>query len=121
MILQRFLLRQREQGRLLALCSKNDKQDVIDVLDHHPDILLRSQKFAALKVNWNRKSDNIAEIARELSLALDTFVFIDDNPAECAEVHARFPQIHTITLPTDLSTMSVFLNSIWELDKIIIT
>ena len=35
-----------------------------------------------IKANWEPKSQNLADIARVLSLGEDAFVFVDDNPAE---------------------------------------
>ncbi|MBQ3876001.1 MAG: hypothetical protein II796_00530, partial [Oscillospiraceae bacterium] len=48
---------------------------------------LTKRHISEFYINWNRKSDNIKKISQKLNLGLDTFVFIDDNPTECAEVY----------------------------------
>jgi FkbH-like protein len=79
-------------------------------------MLLRREHFASIKANWDSKSNNIASISKDLSLAPDSFVFIDDNPTECAEVQASLPQVLTIPLPQDLTRLDQFLSSLWDLD-----
>jgi len=115
-ILQRFMLNQRNEGRLLALCSKNLEADVLDIIDNNQDMQLRRQHFAAIRANWNSKADNIVSISSELSLALDSVIFLDDNPSECADVQNRLPQVITLLLPSTLEHIEQFLNSIWEFD-----
>ncbi|MEZ6081601.1 MAG: HAD-IIIC family phosphatase [Pirellulaceae bacterium] len=75
-------------GYLLCLCSKNNADDAWQVFEHHPDMLLRREHFAAARLNWSAKSQSLRELAEQLNLGLDSFVFIDDNPLECAEVRA---------------------------------
>ena len=45
------------------------------------------------QINWNPKSDSIKEIATRLSLGLDTFAFVDDQPFELAEVAFAHPKV----------------------------
>jgi FkbH-like protein len=59
----------------------------------HPESVLKLEHFAAFKANWNPKHENIREIAAELNLGLDSFVFVDDNPAERALVAAQLPMV----------------------------
>jgi FkbH-like protein len=89
---QEYCLAQRERGVLLAVCSKNN-EDVAKSGFEHPDSVLKLEHFSAFKANWDPKSDNIAEIARELNLGVDSFVFVDDNPAERAIVAAQVPGV----------------------------
>jgi FkbH-like protein len=91
----------RRRGILLALCSKNNPDDVWRIIDSHPHMVLRRKDFAATRVNWTDKVSNIVDIARELNLGLDSFVFIDDNPAERALVAAGLPAVLTVDLPAD--------------------
>ena len=46
------------------------------------DLALGLEDFAALKISWGEKSDALRELAAQLSLGLDSFVFVDDNPVE---------------------------------------
>ena len=46
------------------------------------------EDFAAYRINFRNKADNLAEILRELNLQPGNAVMIDDNPAERAAVQA---------------------------------
>ena len=99
---QQALLALRDRGVLLALCSKNDRQAVEDVFARRAaDMPLRWDHFAAVRVNWSDKAQNIREIAAELNLGLDSLVFVDDSPHETALVSELLPSVHTILLPGD--------------------
>jgi FkbH-like protein len=113
---QQWLLAQREAGMLLCLSSKNNPEDVKQVLER-PDMSLRQEHVAAARINWNPKSENLQVLASELNLGLNSFVFIDDNPLECEEVRRNCPEVLTLQLPTAANEMPAFLNSLWALDK----
>ena len=81
--LQQFMLAQMNAGMLLCLCSRNDEKDVLEVFERRSDMVLRREHLASWRINWNRKSDNLRSLSRELGLGLDSFVFVDDNPLEC--------------------------------------
>ena len=119
--LQQFLLDQRTAGRLIVLCSKNAEADVLDVLAQHPDMMLRPEHVTAHRINWRPKSANLADLAGALNLAPDSFVLIDDNPLECAEVAAALPEVLTLTLPADPDDVLPFLEHCWPLDRIGVT
>lgn len=89
---QEYCLSLRERGILLAVCSKNDEEIARQGFSH-PDSVLKLEHFSAFKANWEPKHENIGAIAEELSLGVDSFVFIDDNPAERAIVAAQIPGI----------------------------
>ena len=101
---QKYCLNLRERGILLAVCSKNDEATARTGFTH-PDSVLKLEHFAAFKANWLPKPDNIQQIALELSLGLDSFVFVDDNPAERAIVEAQLP---TVAVPDVGSEVSGF-------------
>lgn len=90
---QMHLRRLRESGILLAICSKNDESIALDAIDRHPEMVLRRDDFVAIKANWRPKTDNIREIATQLDLGLDAFVFVDDNPAERDLVRRELPSV----------------------------
>jgi len=81
--------------------SKNDEQTVLDALDSHPEMLLKRKHFAAIRANWNSKTENLREIAAALNIGLDSLVFIDDNPVERAAVLAELPMVHVVEVPVD--------------------
>jgi FkbH-like protein len=90
---QRYLKDLKERGVLLALASKNNPQDAMDALRRHPSAVLRCEDFVSLKINWEDKATNIRRIASELRLGLDSFVFLDDNPAERSAVRRELPEV----------------------------
>ncbi|GCE07383.1 HAD-IIIC family phosphatase [Dictyobacter aurantiacus] len=98
---QQELLTLHRRGILLALVSKNNPEDVAEVLDTHPGMLLRREHFAALRVNWEDKASNLRQIAQELQLGLESFVFMDDSPVECAWVQDQLPDVQVIRMPNE--------------------
>ncbi|MBW5449438.1 HAD-IIIC family phosphatase, partial [Cohnella sp. CFH 77786] len=117
---QRLLLRKRSEGMLLALCSKNNEADLWEVFDRHPDMLLRKEHFSAWRVNWSPKPDNVREMAEELGLGLDSFIFVDDNAAECLGMMAERPEVLTLKLP-DEREIPAFLEHVWAWDRLRVT
>jgi FkbH-like protein len=98
---QRALLDLRQRGILLALCSKNNLADAMEVLEKHPGMLLRAEHFAAMRVDWNDKGGNLREIAAELNIGIDAVAFVDDNPVEREAVRRAVPEVTVIELPDD--------------------
>ncbi len=89
---QEYCLAQRDRGVLLAVCSKNN-EDVAKQGFEHPDSVLKLEHFSTFKANWDPKNENITQIAQELNVGVDSFVFVDDNPAERAIVAAQVPGV----------------------------
>jgi HAD superfamily phosphatase (TIGR01681 family) len=114
--LQEFMVAQQANGRLLCLCSKNTESDVFRVFEDRPDMPLSREHLVAHRINWNAKSENLHALANELQLGLDSFIFVDDNPVECAEVEARCPGVAAIQLPADPTEIPHFLNHVWAFD-----
>ena len=112
--LQQFMLRQHQSGMLLTLASKNNEQDVLDTFTAHPEMPLALTHFAARRVNWESKPANLAALARELSLNLDTFIFVDDNAKETAEAEESVPQVLSLALP-------IKLEQVWAFDHFSVT
>ena len=96
---QRRLLAFRRRGLLLALCSKNDEASVFEVLDDHPHMVLKREHFSAMRINWEPKPKNIAELAAELNLGLDSFLFVDDSAHECHAVRTAHPSVRVVRAP----------------------
>jgi FkbH-like protein len=114
--LQEFMLRQREQGMLLALVSKNNEADVLEALDSG-SCTLRSEHCAAWQINWQSKAENLQVLSDDLGLALNSFIFVDDNPLECMEVRSRCPEVLTVQLPSDPNAIPAFLEHMWIFDR----
>ncbi|MDF1749676.1 MAG: HAD-IIIC family phosphatase [Alphaproteobacteria bacterium] len=98
-LLQRAMLDLSETGILLAINSKNNEADAREVFETRSDMVLQWGDFVARRINWTDKADNILSIAKELSLGIDSFVFIDDSPVECARVREALPAVDVIQLP----------------------
>jgi FkbH-like protein len=98
---QRQIAALRDRGVLLAVCSKNDHARALEPFEKHPEMVLRAGDFVAFEANWEPKSDNIRRMAHKLGLGLDSFVFIDDNPAEIEIVRQFAPEVTTILLGPD--------------------
>lgn len=94
----------KARGVLLGICSKNDHQRALDAIKRHPEMVLREDDFVSMKINWEPKSDNLRQMAAELNLGLDSFVFADDNPAEIEIVRQFAPEVEAIHLGEDPST-----------------
>ncbi|HSU87354.1 MAG TPA: HAD-IIIC family phosphatase, partial [Terriglobia bacterium] len=115
-VLQKFMIGQMKAGMLLCLCSKNNERDVLDVFAQRTDMPLKREHLVAWRINWNRKSENIRSLANELNLGLDSFILIDDNPVDCADVKSNCPGVLTVQLPADAESLPAFLNHMWAFD-----
>ena len=115
--LQEFIVNQSLQGMLVCLCSKNNESDVLAVFDDRKDMILKRDHIATWRINWRNKSDNIRSLSQELGLALDSFIFIDNDPVECAEVRARCPEVLTLLLPRNAKSIPLFLKHVWVFDQ----
>lgn len=101
---QTFIKGYKNYGVLLAVCSKNDEENALSGLNH-PSGILKPDDFVSIKANWNSKDLNIEQSANEIGLLSDSFVFIDDNPAECAIVNAQLPNVPTVNFTSAGDTM----------------
>ncbi len=106
---QQYLLELVKRGVLLAVCSKNDHDKAIEPFEKHPEMVLRLKDIACFKANWEPKSENIRQIARELNLGIDSLVFMDDNRAEIEIVNQFVPEVSTIWAGDDPSEFTAKL------------
>lgn len=120
-MLQELMVEQNNAGMLLCVCSKNNEQDVVEVFERRLDMPLKRDNFVSWRVNWEAKSENIKSLAQELNLGLDSFIFVDDNPVECAEVQANCPEVLTLLLPAKVEEIPRFLRHIWAFDRLKVT
>lgn len=89
---QRYILKLKARGILLAVCSKND-EDIAKNGFSHPDCLLKVDDVLSFQANWEPKSENLRRIAEDIGIGLDSLVFVDDNPAERAIVRDQLPMV----------------------------
>ncbi len=114
--LHEFMLRQRDDGVLLALASKNNEADAMAVLESS-DSVLKPEHFTAWQINWQPKSESLKALSEELGLALNSFIFLDDSPYECMEVRNACPDVLTVSLPTEADAIPAFLEHLWAFDR----
>ena len=105
---QEYCLSLRNRGVLLAVCSKNNEEIAKQGFEH-PDSVLKLEHISCFKANWDPKHENIALIAKELNLGVDSFVFVDDNPAERAIVEG---QVQGIAVPDVGSDVTAYASII---------
>jgi FkbH-like protein len=101
--LQRMALSLKERGIILCVSSKNDEAIALDAFRNHPEMILKEDDIVAFRVNWEDKAANIKAIADAIDLGLDSFVFLDDNPAERKRVRDALPSVAVPELPEDPS------------------
>jgi len=100
---QKYIVSLKQRGVLLAVCSKNDLAKAAEPFEKHPEMMLRMEDFVSFKANWEPKPDNLRQMAAELNLGLDSFAFVDDNPAEIEIVRQFAPAVAVILLGPDPS------------------
>ncbi len=83
------------RGVLLVALSKNNFEDVRGLVEGFGD-------FVTWRIDWRGKAENLADVASELNLGVDSFVFVDDNPAERIEMKARLPEVSVASFPPNL-------------------
>ena len=108
---QRAILDLHRRGIILAICSKNNPEDALEVFKRHDAMLLRLDHFAATRINWKSKAENIRELATELNIGIDALAFLDDNPLEREEVRMLLPEVHVIDLPAGPAHFAAALRS----------
>lgn len=111
----------KENGTLLALASKNEEEDVWDVFNNHNEMILKKDDIVLAKINWIEKSQNIKELADDLGLGLDSFVFWDDNPIEREKVKKSLPEVTVIDVPKEIYKWPDILLNLIEFSKFQVT
>jgi len=96
--MQQYMLDLKSRGILLAVASKNNHEDACLPFEKHSGMRLKLDDFAAFEANWNDKAASLRAIARKLSLGLDSFVFLDDNPIEREWVRSQVPEVAVVEL-----------------------
>ena len=102
-LVQRIAVFLSKRGVIVGICSKNNEQDVLDVLRNHKDMILKEEHIVIKKVNWIDKASNLRAIASALNIGIDSLVFVDDSNFEINLIKEQVPEIHTIQVPTAIS------------------
>ena len=109
---QRVVSQMSARGILICLCSKNNYDDVEQVLLNHNEITLKNNEITVKKVNWQNKAANIKEISDELNIGLDSFVFIDDSDFEVNLVKEQLPEVTVFQVPKDLNQYPAMIDKV---------
>ncbi len=107
----------KERGILLALCSKNNKEDALEVFRKRPEMPLKISDFTAMEINWDHKHINLMKIAETLNIGIDSLVFVDDNPAECSLIQQMLPTVKSVLLPADHEQISTTIRRLASFEK----
>ena len=114
---QKGLIALKARGVLLVLLSKNDpigegrasSRPPLAVALARADMPLSLEDFAVTRVDWSPKAGNLLDACRELNLAPDAVVFVDDNAHERAQMKAHLPEVSVPPFPVDLSKHAQYL------------
>ena len=117
---QHNLLALNQRGILLAINSKNNFDEAMQIIKEHPNMVLKEDNFVCVRINWNDKVVNMKEISDELNIGLDSMVFFDDDPVNREYVKSNLPEIQTVDI-SDPSNSSKILKSMSDLQVLKIT
>ena len=109
---QQTVLSLAKKGILICLCSKNNPEDVNELIKNHSDFIIPDEVITLKKVNWQDKASNIGEIASELNIGTDSFVFIDDSDFEVNLVREKLPEVETFQVPKNLYDYSAMMKNV---------
>ena len=96
---QKTALNLMDRGVLLALASKNDRDEALAALENHSGCEIKPSDFSAIQIHWDDKATSICKIAEELNIGLDAIAFFDDSPVEREWVKTHLPQVNVIDVP----------------------
>lgn len=109
---QQAILDLHDRGIILAINSKNNYEEAMEVIRTHPNMVLKERHFSVFKINWNDKADNLRAIAKELNIGVDAMVFLDDDPVNRVFVRGSLPEVDVPDLPENPSQYAKFLASL---------
>lgn len=118
---QKHLLALHQRGVILALSSKNNREEAMRAISTHPSMILKPEHFSAVRIDWQNKADQLKSIAQELNLGLDSLVFIDDDARERDLVRRLLPEVLVVDLPEDSSLYPEILSQIDDFNTLQIT
>ena len=118
---QAFLKSLAARGILLAINSKNNAADALDVIRTHEAMILREADFSAMRINWLPKSENMIAIASELNIGVDALVFVDDNPEERERMRQLLPEVLTVEMPRDPALYRATIERLPEIQTLAVT
>ena len=118
---QKELLKLNKRGIVLAINSKNNENDALNIIENHPYMVLKKENFATMQINWTDKATNLHKIINTLNIGADSVIFIDDNPVECELVKENFPQCCVIKIPDKPFLIPEIINKLPDIETIKLT
>jgi FkbH-like protein len=118
---QKHLKALSQRGLILAINSKNNLDDAMNVIENHPHMVLKKDDFSCIVINWGDKVQNMHEIAKQLNISLDSFVFFDDDALNREYVRRELPQVHVPEISSDPSEYARILLSLNDFSTLQIT
>ena len=118
---QKAIVRLVDQGIMVALCSKNNLNDVMEVLDSHPHCILKRKHLVSYRINWEDKERNIEAMIEELNIGMDSILVVDDSPIELERIKTFLPEITVRVVPQRLYDLPLLLDREGFFDKIATT
>lgn len=118
---QRSIVSLYNRGIILAVNSKNNREDALEVFQKHPYMLVKEDYLASYKINWMDKVHNIIELAKDINIGLDSMIFIDDNPVERARVKEALPEVLVVDMPKNTYLYKTTLENLNDFDTFSIT
>lgn len=97
---QKYLLEFYNRGIILILLSKNDIDDIMNVLENNQNMILKKEHFTLIKANWNKKGINLKVAVEELNIGIDSVLFIDNDIHERNEMRSICPNVKILELPS---------------------
>src|SRR5262249_8687526 len=80
------------------------------------ELLLDRDYFVATAFGPQTSAERLSQLAREIGLGLDTFIFLHSDSDECAAMEAAHPEVLTLQIPATPEEIPAWLRHIWALD-----
>lgn len=109
---QYAVLEIHRSGTLIGIASKNNEEEVWKVFDNHPQMVLTRDNIITSRINWENKMLSLQQMAKELNLGLESFVFWDDNPFERDQMRNGNPEVTTIEPPLGVELWPMHLRKL---------
>jgi FkbH-like protein len=90
------LLYLKKRGILLAIISKNDESRIREIWPKIYGRRLSLSDFAAIRINWRPKAENMADILAGMNILPRSALFVDDNPVERKAMQHAYPDMRIL-------------------------
>lgn len=115
------LIKLNNDGIALAIISKNNEDDALEIINTHPFMRIKGDRISAYRINWEKKHVNLLEISNELNIGLNSILFVDDNFTERENIKENLPEVKVLELSEDPAFYSTELELYPLLKSTVIT